>query len=341
MADTTYTIVGMSGSGKTCYITAMYMKMAAGFDGFTLVTDDQTRSRLERDIRTLREPRGMERFPVATNATAVTSYDFDLCYETDKLITFEIMDYAGGLLSTREDTYKQFKDSLAASSAMYIFIDGKSLCTNDREERRENLYYDCAMTMTPIIQDFANANGYIPPIVFVVTKADLCKNYIDQQEIIMLLRDLFSPAFSRGTYTYLCAISLGDTISDDGYKGRFSPTNVHLPFFIGAYHDYYDMCVSCINKLEKSYESKKSADFYEKYTRIASKIPFFGISALICRKDSKNAVKEANDEISSLESFLKYSKAVFSLLGERLRIESKNFTCFIDGAEQMEFRGIV
>ncbi len=29
MADTKYTMIGMTSAGKTCYITAMYMKMSA------------------------------------------------------------------------------------------------------------------------------------------------------------------------------------------------------------------------------------------------------------------------------------------------------------------------
>lgn len=113
MADTKYTMIGMTSAGKTCYITAMYMKMSAGFDGFTLVTDDNTRTKLERDILTLREPKGQERFPTATNETTTRSYEFRLSYETKKIITFEMLDYAGGLLRTRENTYAQVKESIA------------------------------------------------------------------------------------------------------------------------------------------------------------------------------------------------------------------------------------
>ena len=46
MADTKYTILGMTGAGKTCFITGMYMRMSVGMDGFTLVTDDATRIKL-------------------------------------------------------------------------------------------------------------------------------------------------------------------------------------------------------------------------------------------------------------------------------------------------------
>ena len=66
MAKTKFTMIGMTSSGKSCYITAMYMKMAVGMDAFTLTTDEDTRKKLERDIRTLREPIGVSRFPSST-----------------------------------------------------------------------------------------------------------------------------------------------------------------------------------------------------------------------------------------------------------------------------------
>ncbi|RHU92291.1 hypothetical protein DXC08_12975 [Clostridium sp. OM07-9AC] len=53
-----------------------------------------------------------------------------------------------------------------------------------------------------------------------------------------MVKELFSPAFSDNTISYMCAISLGDDISEDEYKGRFRPINVHLPFFLGCYHEY-------------------------------------------------------------------------------------------------------
>ena len=76
MAKTKFTMIGMTSSGKSCYITAMYMKMAVGMDAFTLTTDEDTRKKLERDIRTLREPIGVSRFPSATqnNEESIRKY---------------------------------------------------------------------------------------------------------------------------------------------------------------------------------------------------------------------------------------------------------------------------
>ncbi len=229
MADTKYTILGMSSAGKTCYITAMYMKMASGFDGFTLVTNDETRTKFERDILIMRQPSGQTRFPMATNETSVRPYEFRLNYNTNKIISFEMLDYAGGTLSSRENTYEQVKRSIAESTVLYIFIDGKSFCSEDREERKENVFYDCAMTITPLIQDFADThNGTLLPIVFVVTKADLCKKYVTNEEVITVIRELFSPAFSEKSNSYVCAVSLGDTISDDNYQGKLQLNNTRL-----------------------------------------------------------------------------------------------------------------
>ena len=340
MADTKYTMIGMTSAGKTCYITAMYMKMSAGFDGFTLVTDDKTRTKLERDILTLREPKGQERFPTATNETTTRSYEFRLSYETKKIITFEMLDYAGGLLRTRENTYAQVKKSIAESTALYIFVDGKSFCTEDREDRKENVYYDCAMTVTPIIQDFADTHeGHLPPIVFVVTKTDLCRQYVkSSEEITTVIKELFSPAFSEGTYSYICAVSLGDTISDDEYKGRFRPVNIHIPFFIGSYHEFYNRCVVLKSDIEAGNadlsREKRAAD--SSAAKELNRWRIFRDEAYIerCRRQAR----DAENALKSNQALLDNTKDLFYKFGARLEAESPNFNCYIGGVEQTRFK---
>ena len=340
MTDTKYTMIGMSSAGKTCYITAMYMKMATGLDGFTLVTDDVTRAKLERDILTLRERKGVDRFPTATNEMTTTTYEFKLSYETKEILTFEMLDYAGGLLRSREKAYAQIKKSIEESSALYIFIDGESFCDEDREERKENVYYDCAMTVTPIIQDFADAHkGNLPPIVFVVTKADLCKQYVSSQEITAVIKELFSPAFSEGTYSYICAVSLGDTISDDEYKGRFKPVNIQIPFFIGSYHEYFDQYIALKYYTETCKENlteeKHSADL--RVEAELKKWRLFRNESTIQEYSKKAKYSENSLEIKQRR--FDRTKELVVKFGAKLEAESPNFKCFIDGVEQSRFRG--
>ncbi len=304
------------------------------------MTDNKTRTKLERDILTLREPKGQERFPTATNETTTRSYEFKLSYKTKKIITFEMLDYAGGLLRSRENTYAQVKESIAESTALYIFVDGKSFCNDDREERKENVYYDCAMTVTPIIQDFADTHGgNLPPIVFVVTKADLCKRYVSDEEIAAVIKDLFSFAFSEGTYSYICAVSLGDTISDDKYKGRFRPVNIHIPFFIGSYHEYFNRCVVLKSDIEAGNANflREKASFDSSATKELSKWRIFRDEEYIerCRKQAR----AAGDALKSNQALLDSTKALFCKFGARLEAESPNFKCFINGIEQSRFEG--
>lgn len=344
MADTKYTIVGMSSTGKTCYLTAMYKEMATGFDGFTLWTNDATRAKFERDILTLRDRTvGIERFPAATVNTedATKSYEFRLIYNKRDIISFEILDYAGGSLIDRGPVYTQIKQSIAESTAMYVFIDGKSLCEEDRQERKDNVYYDCAMTIAPLIQDFADAHdGFLPPIVFVITKSDLCKAYVSENEIVQIIRDLFSPAFSDGTRSYICAVSLGNSISDNNYKGRFDPVNIHIPFFIGSYHEYYNRCLLLKSNIEKANKDLNSDrdDFQSALAKEQRKWSVFRNKKLVA--SCLESIKKTEGDIQSNQTTLDGIRALCIRFGAQLEMDSKNFKCFIDGVEQPAFKAL-
>ena len=40
MGDVDFTMLGMTGSGKTCFLTGMYYEMSSGIQGYTLSSDD-------------------------------------------------------------------------------------------------------------------------------------------------------------------------------------------------------------------------------------------------------------------------------------------------------------
>ncbi|MDE6708159.1 MAG: hypothetical protein K2K06_09020 [Oscillospiraceae bacterium] len=336
-----FTMLGMSCSGKTCYIAGMYMKMSTGVNGFTLVAEDDVRMKLEREIRALRRYSvGIERFPQLTysNLDAVRNYKFRMCYNLKEIVSFEMQDYSGGSLTRRDEVYLEVKRSIVDSTALYVFVDGKSFCSNDREERKENVYYDCAMTLCPMIQDFADAhNGVLPPIIFVVTKADLCKKYVNAQEIVSVIKEFFRPAFSENTTSYICAVSLGETISDDDYKGKLSPFNVHIPFFIGCYHEYYNRYAILKHDVDKANNNliarrinlEADIDAENRRWRI------FRNKALI--EEYRERISVANNDINFNRSLLKESKDMLIRFGVHLEHEKENFFYFKDG-RQIEFR---
>lgn len=343
MTETKYTIVGMSSSGKTCFLTAMYMRMATGVDGFTLWTTEDIRRKFERDILALRNrDAGHERFPAATpNAeNATKKYEFRLLYNTKDIISFDVLDYAGGALLENGPVYDQFKHSMEESTAMLIFIDGASLCDEDRATRKENVYYDCAMSVTPLIQDFADShNGHIPPIIFVLTKSDLCKSYIkDEAELVQIIRELFSPAFSEKTVSYICAVSLGDSISDDGYKGKFSPINIHIPLFLGSFHEYLNRCVAFKAKIEEKNQGidRERNENINKAVSERKKFILFRNADTIKRYEELAA--KAMENLDANRSMLEETRTLYNRFGAQLEIESKNFKTFVSGVEQPLFK---
>lgn len=343
MAATKYTIVGMSSSGKTCFLRAMYMRMSTGVDKFTLSTNEETRWTFGRDIRALRESsKGINRFPAATpNAeNATRQYEFRLIYDTRDIITFDVIDYAGGALTAEGPVHEQILRSMEESTAMFIFIDGALLCDEDRVARKDNVFYDCAMDITPIIQDFSDIHdGLLPPVVFVVTKADLCKNYIkDEAELVGIVKDLFSPAFSEGSVSYICAVSLGDSISDNEYTGRFDPVNVHIPLFLGCFHEYYNRCLARKEEIEtanrnlnaQSSQNRSEADREKRKWRI------FRNQELI--DQYLQSVREAEKGLRSNQETLNAVRTLYTRFGAKLEEESRNFKTFISGVEQTAFR---
>lgn len=341
MSDTKYTMVGMSSSGKTCFLTAMYKQLITGIDGFTLWTPENTRRQFERDIRALRKGTGKDRFPAATpNAeNATKNYEFRLLYEMKDIISFDIADYAGGALLDGGAVHDQILHSMEESTAMFICIDGALLCDEDRTTRKDNVYYDCAMSITPLIQDFADShNGALPPIVFVITKSDLCGEYIqDEDELVQIIRDLFSPAFAEGTVSYICAVSLGDAISDDDYKGRFEPVNVHIPLFIAAFHDYY-------NRVRRYQEEIEEANEHNSEVRRASQEALanekecwsiFQDDELI--QQCQESIQECNDLIQRNQELMELTEALFNCICQQLGKDEDNFKTFIDGKEDSLF----
>lgn len=343
MANTKITMLGLSGSGKTCFIAGMWSQMASGIDGFAFVTDDDTRIKLQREIKSLRYGTGNGRFPQATTNTkdAIKQLEFTMNKDGEEIITFDIIDYAGGSLDGGGPVLQKVERSIEESTSMFILIDGSLFCTESKEDRSDNVKYDCAGTITPILDYYAKSHPgqTLPPIVFVVTKTDLWSQYVKEDEVVRLIKSNFSPVFGKnGTNCYICAISLGIDISDNDYSGRFLPINIHIPFFIGAYHEFYNRCkdlcnriCSDNNRLELEDRNIRQSLASEKKKWIRHKWRIQRIMRLEKQLASnQNTRKKNTEELNDKEALL-YS------LGNYLEAESDKFRWFVNGTEQSKF----
>ena len=241
-SDTQFTILGMSGAGKTCYLLALYYLLSAGLDGFTLdAAFDSDRSLLARQCEMLKNS-GLsadERFPVGTDQ--ISKYAFSLNYGFKKIMTFDWLDYPGGLLDPKNsgtgDEYEQLMTAINKSSCLFICVDGSLLSGDDEAEKIHNVREKCSSVFNRFISSYLANNNVLPPTVFIITKYDECKaEFIAVDRII---RQAFSPFFiddqsdSGEKYATVIPVTLGQNIMDNNGHGKFEPEAVELPIYLG------------------------------------------------------------------------------------------------------------
>ncbi len=223
MSDIGITMLGASGSGKTCYMLAMYAAMSIGIRGFTFTTQDPDDD-LELGNHWERlETKG--EWPDAT--TQSKDWLFDCSYGFKKIKGFRWHDYRGGALLDsskpvdREELLKKFK----ASSCVILCISGETLVKFVQGQSglpREVRQFNSLMT------DFVKTTGKTVPVVIAVTKADLCNGKILSEGVNAIkdkmLPTLFAP--NSGWLVMISPVSLGEEKSG-GFEIR--PLNVHLP----------------------------------------------------------------------------------------------------------------
>jgi len=254
--NTKFTALGMSGVGKTCYIIGMHYLMASGEKGWTLLcSDNATQDKLNRWSKKIdRAELGNDRFPPGTSREArAENYHFELRYLAKPIMGFEWIDYAGGLFEeTASDDFSEIEKSISESTALYIFLDGKELCHEQLNKKVRNIRR-CANYIQPCITEFLDKHDYIPPVVFVITKYDLCQCYNTPEELHEILKEAFSSLFyDPHAEIYITHVSLGDEISKDEYTGEVDPINIQVPFFIGIHHQLVKTYHSMDELLRKS-----------------------------------------------------------------------------------------
>lgn len=338
MADTRFTALGLSGSGKTCYILGMYYEMVTGIKGFTLKTLNQTASKLEDWMDRLDDETGADRFPAGTGLTEVSNYEFDLNYQNQKIMSFDWIDYGGRTLREKEnnpEAFAELKKSISESAALYIFVDGDLLCDEDTEKKIKNVKRKCGRIINPFLTDFIQEKGSeFPPIVFVITKSDLCKHYIkNNKEIYDVLYESFNSVFCKNSRCYITTVSLGDDIAEE--DGEADPINIQIPFFIGIYHEFFNACNYIKKKIKD--EDKSNRDSIDASNREINyqrgRWFFTDYGSIRCAEEN---IDKKNKKIKENEEYLKnIRKLLLSVAAELTRL-SDNFV-LIDGGKEINF----
>ena len=247
------TILGESGAGKTCYLLGMHRRMSAGIKEHSLTTlRDADATQLAQMYANLRDTSmGKDRFPQSSSKSE--TYHFGLNIATYRAMDFEWIDYPGEYVDPAKghagsEGYEMVKRSIRESSALLICLDGENLIDGDTEEKIYTVKDNSAVYIMPFITklagEFQNQNRTLPPIGIIVTKWDLCMETTTEDELREVVEEVFSPLF-KSTETVLAVIpvSLGRSISDDGYRGRIRPINIQLPILYGIRYALRDSIV--------------------------------------------------------------------------------------------------
>lgn len=232
-----FTILGETGSGKTCYLLGMYYEMSIGVAGYNLAAESEEEdSNLARRYEMLKDKSlGQNRFPDPTDNAQ--KYTFDLLHSYEWLNDFEWIDYPGGWLDPKlkDPGSKQIAElnkNIEESSTLFICIDGANLVGNNIREKIRKVKTRCARNISPYLGKF---NGNLPPIVMLVTKYDMCQYDTSPEEIKEIIENSFENLFMRdNVFVSIIPVSLGATLEDDSYSGDLDPINVHLPILMGV-----------------------------------------------------------------------------------------------------------
>jgi GTPase SAR1 family protein len=239
------TILGNSGSGKTCYLHAMTsMLQIGGTHGFTvMMTSDATDNEIRRKWQTIMQG-GENRWPIATS-DELKVYPFTLNYSLQPIVEFDWIDYRGGILSPGvseidEEDVERLTHQVRDSDCIFFCISGEHINLDKIDPLSIALNADVAKMNNLIAK--INQRRKVPqsvpfPVCVVITKADLLlKN--ETSELKPLYRKLneigkkmFPALYVKGTgwTTMVCPVTLGTELKSDLNNGRILPKNVHIP----------------------------------------------------------------------------------------------------------------
>lgn len=315
MADINLTALGMSGSGKTCFLLGMYHEMSSGINGYTLSLDD---SEEDFELRTkwqrLNDIKGEERFPTGTSDTR--DYCLQLEYAHQSIKSFQWVDYRGGALESRgrdnEEEYAELSERIQKSHCLLIFVGGELLCEKDNAKMIWNIRDKCSGYINQFITGYFKKNRKLPPIALVITKYDKCRHYVSKDQIFEVMKKSFSSLFQDENKNQMAIIpvSIGGNLEDEDYVGDLEPINICQPLFFGI-----------LGPLKKEMQNWKNRrkEIYEEYTILENALKGYseGLTSIFRKKRRRflegqlgQLKKEMNEAEDCLQKYIKYTKKV-------------------------------
>lgn len=161
-------MIGNQFSGKTTYMASAYGLMRSGKYGFNVRGDDDSDEWLVHLYRGIKKGE----YPLPTDKRS--EFSFDLFYYHKKVLSFEWIDYFGGVIT--ESAVEQFSKDIESSDAIMLFLDADALKNGDTQMTQFR------RIRTLITEKLSDMDSLFDVIV-VLTKYDLVEKEASFEEI--------------------------------------------------------------------------------------------------------------------------------------------------------------
>lgn len=315
---------GLSRSGKSCYIFAMAQALSQGLcfpDGEILTVKSPIPMQMAKLYKSYQQMTD-GRWPAGN--TESVDYKFNARLRLEKLMSFNLKDYRGGLLDTCDEDEIDEQDELFSSfedSAVLLFFVGADTVIKAMEKDVEsNIKLNFLSTLYENFLD--RTNDARTPVMIVISKSDM----LSPQELLKakeFTKNKLQSMFGHGTNitAAITTVTLGKNLSNENGELEgdliIGPTagNIHIPIIYSLFCVISNKIEEAVGKLSSAQDDYKNAQnelnnemsksAFEKFfnnneNKIRNRI---NSSNNIIGKE-KEALIELNNTLSKIKPFL-------------------------------------
>lgn len=232
--------LGLSGTGKTCYMTAMAYQMLHNEGSYKFIAGDIVQA-LKLNSQYAMLARGV--WPASTQEEPEL-YKFKCLYNMQAVFDFEWIDYRGLSLETFSDAQVayDFKNKLSEAGCYNVLIPADWILALLRKDGSEEMIVadTCLSVYKVRLMDVVSEKNGTIPIVFTITKSDLLPEMSVSERLdylLPLLREYFDFCFSsygvhcdnKRWVVAIACVTMGTVDHDDNRLTMLAPKNMHLP----------------------------------------------------------------------------------------------------------------
>lgn len=255
-------LLGLSGSGKTCYLYTATHVLARGVevDGHTISATSSDR------LQAIRLNRGIEQMASGVwpeGSINTMTYPFEFKIDGKTVFPFTIYDYRGGMLNglsdADQDDVEEIFDTFEESSCIVILVDGDTVLQAidpallTPEHRKDSSFIAQLKArnelnyIESLVKECSERMSRNVPILLAITKSDI----FEPEELFVgkeLFKELLPSVFSKHNdiVVGVTDVTLGEGLNNN--EGKLSGTlclntegNVHLPILFALFQEIDDL----------------------------------------------------------------------------------------------------